>query len=104
MVSWMPHSLAMANFSSQLPAMITLLAPAMLASWAASWPIGPSPITSTVRSVSHEPGETYARVEVAMPDYDDAQFVTVILVDPNPTAELDASDKKDSSLRRRRER
>ena len=39
-----------------------------------------------------------------MPDYDDAQFVTVILVDPNPTAELDASDKKDSSLRRRRER
>lgn len=61
-------------------------------------------LAGTVRSVSHEPGETYARVEVAMPDYDDAQFVTVILVDPNPTAELDASDKKDSSLRRRRER
>ena len=61
-------------------------------------------LAGTVRSVTHQPGETYARVEVAMPDYDDAQFVTVILVDPNPTAELDASDKKDSSLRRRRER
>ncbi len=37
----------MASFSSQLPAMMTLLAPAMFASCAASCPMGPSPITST---------------------------------------------------------
>lgn len=59
-----------------------------------------------VESVSHKPGDTYACVEVAMPDYDDIQFATVILVDPNPTAELDQADAKDGSLtlRRKRER
>lgn len=57
-----------------------------------------------IRRITHRPGETYARVEVDMPDYDDMQFVTVILVDPNPTAELETSEKQDSALRKRRTR
>ena len=60
---------------------------------------------ATVTSVTHTPGETYQRVSASPGAItDDIQFATVILVDPNPTAALEAQTEEKQPFERRRRR
>ena len=56
-------------------------------------------------SVTHTPGETYQRVSASPGAItDEIQFATVILVDPNPTAALEAQTEEKQPFERRRRR
>lgn len=62
-------------------------------------------VVATVTSVTHTPGETYQRVSASPGAItDDIQFATVILVDPNPTAALEAQTEEKQPFERRRRR
>lgn len=62
-------------------------------------------LTAIVKSSTYVPGEAYRRVEAtAAADLTDVQFVTVVLVNPHPTAELDIKDVKPQNRFERRDK